>query len=89
VGAGAGGFANAAAQFENALARPGAARGGQTVYLLQAEDRLKPISIRTGITDGRFTEVLDASLQPGDQVVVGQATSKVDTSTRPPGGRMF
>ena len=28
-------------------------------------------------------------VKPGDEVVLGQATSKVDTTTRPPGGRMF
>jgi HlyD family secretion protein len=52
--------------------------------------RLRPVEIRVGISDGRFTEILEGELRPGDPVVVGQATSKVDSTTRPPGGgRMF
>jgi HlyD family secretion protein len=66
---------------------PGAGR--QTVWI-ENGGRLRSIAIRTGISDGRFTEIVEGDLKPGDQVVVGQATSKVDSTTRPPGGgRMF
>ena len=43
-----------------------------TVYVL-AQSRLVPISIRTGISDGRFTEVLSGELKDGDQLVIGTA----------------
>ncbi|HUD72559.1 MAG TPA: efflux RND transporter periplasmic adaptor subunit, partial [Dongiaceae bacterium] len=83
-----GGLAGAAAALGAGVAEiPGAGR--QTVYLDEG-GRLRPVVIRVGITDGRFTEILEGTLKPGDPVVVGQATSKVDTTTRPPGGgRMF
>lgn len=53
-------------------------RGGQpvrTVYVLSGEDNdgtLKPVQIKTGITDGVFTEVL-SGLKEGDHVVTGLA----------------
>jgi HlyD family secretion protein len=83
-----GGFAAAA----GALTGEGApaARGRQTVYVEDGHGGLRAVSLRTGISDGRFTQVLDGELQPGALVVIGQATSRVDTTSRPPGGgRMF
>jgi HlyD family secretion protein len=56
----------------------------QTIYLLDANKKLKPVQIRTGISDGRFTQVVDGDVHAGDNVVVGLVTSKVD-SAPPPG----
>jgi HlyD family secretion protein len=72
-----GGPAGAAAQL------PGGGRGPrgqrpQTVYTLDAEKKLVPLEIRTGITDGRFTEVKSGNLKEGDAVVIGLSTSKVE-----------
>ena len=62
----------------------------QTVYTLpaekNAEKKLKPVEIRTGISDGRYTHVVSGSLKEGDLVVVGMATSKVE-SAPPMGGQ--
>jgi HlyD family secretion protein len=59
------------------------------VYTLpspQSESEPKPVEIRTGITDGRVTQVASGDLKPGDTVVVGLVTSKADaTQGRPPG----
>lgn len=64
----------------------------QTVYLLSEDKKPKPMQIRTGITDGRFTEVVEGALKPGDNVIVGLATSKVEGPPPPgatgPGGGM-
>jgi HlyD family secretion protein len=49
-----------------------------TVYVLDESKKLKPVSIRTGITDGRYTQVLSGDLKEGDEVVVGLATAKVE-----------
>jgi len=49
-----------------------------TVYTLDEKKNLRPISIRTGITDGRYTQVVSGDLREGAQVVVGIATSKVE-----------
>ena len=45
----------------------------------------KPVEIRTGITDGRFTQVVSGELKPGDSVIVGLATAKASTAGSPPG----
>ena len=58
----------------------------QTVYTLDAEKKLKPVEIRTGISDGRYTYVVSGALKEGDLVVVGVATSKVE-SAPPMGGQ--
>lgn len=75
-----GGPAGAAAQL------PRGRRGGkgapaarpQTVYVLDAGKKLEPVDIRTGISDGRFTQIVSGELKEGDQVVVGLATAKVE-----------
>jgi len=61
---------------------------GQTVYVLsQGEDgktALRPVQIRTGITDGKYTQVasvISGTLNPGDQVVTGVATVKVEAQS--------
>lgn len=56
----------------------------QTVYVLNADNTLKAVEIRTGITDGHFTQVVSGDLKPGDSVVIGLATSKVEGNP-PPG----
>ena len=85
-----GGPAGAASQ----LPRGRRGRGGanapkmQTVYVQTGtgkEQKLTPVEIRTGISDGRFTEVVSGNLNAGDNVVVGLATSKVE-SAAPMGG---
>ncbi len=61
----------------------------QTVYVQRTqgkEKKLERVEIRTGISDGRFTEVVSGTLKPGDEVVVGLATSKVE-SAAPMGGQ--
>lgn len=50
----------------------------QTVYTQGPEKKLQPVQIRTGISDGRFTQIADGPLKPGDSVVVGQQTTKVE-----------
>jgi HlyD family secretion protein len=80
-GAQGGGPAGAAGQLPRG-GRRGARGGGlarpQTVYILGADKKLTAVDIRTGITDGRFTQVVSGSLKEGDQIIVGLATSKVE-----------
>jgi len=84
----AGGLQGAAGALAGDGGGPG--RGRQTIYVEDGRGGLRAVSLRTGISDGRFTQVLEGDIEPGDVVVIGQATSKVDTTTRPPGGgRMF
>lgn len=57
------------------LGRPGKP-AGPVVYVLGPEDRLMPVSVRLGITDGQMTEVTGGDLEEGQQVVTGLATTK-------------
>jgi HlyD family secretion protein len=80
-----GGRTPGAAGAAGALGGPPAARKRpQTVYVLGADNKLTPVEIRTGITDGHYTQVVSGDLKPGDNVVIGLATSKVEGNP-PPG----
>jgi HlyD family secretion protein len=84
-----GGFAGLSRAFDQGTGTR-AKRPSQTIYVLEAGDRLKPVPIRTGISDGHFTEVVEGELQPGQRVAVGLATARAESSGRPPGvGRRF
>ena len=68
----------------------------QTVYLIDEKQKLRAVEIRTGISDGRFTEVVAGALEPGQMVVVGLVTARAEGpsgpgASGPPrmGGRMF
>jgi HlyD family secretion protein len=70
-----------------------ARKAGQTVYTLAAggSGEPKPVDVRTGITDNRYTQVVSGELKAGDTVVVGLATTKAESSRAPgasggPGG---
>jgi HlyD family secretion protein len=67
------------------------AKRAQTVYVLGERNALRPAAIRTGITDGHYTQVVSGALQPGDRLATGLATAKVNQSAtqggRPPMGR--
>ena len=63
----------------------------QTIWIYDNK-KLTPVSIRTGITDGHYTQVVEGNLKPGQNVIIGLATSKVEGpgppgSSSPLGGR--
>ncbi len=63
----------------------GARARTSTVYLtggLNAEPKL--VEIRTGITDGRFTQIVSGDVKAGDLVIVGLATTKASSSSNSP-----
>lgn len=68
-------------------------RGLHTIYVLAGEDsapQLKPVQVKTGITDGIFTEVV-AGLNEGDKVVssVAQNDAQGSSSASSPFGGGF
>lgn len=88
-GAGGGSFSGGA----SSGGRRGGAGRAQTVYVLaeggKKDDELRPVRISTGITDGRHTQVTavrSGELKPGDLVVTGLETLKVEQGATPPGG---
>ena len=62
-------------------------RAEQTVYVLGANGQLRPVSIHTGVTDGRYTVVVDGDLNEGDLVVTGLPTTRAGQEGRPMGMR--
>jgi multidrug efflux pump subunit AcrA (membrane-fusion protein) len=47
----------------------------KTIYVLQPDKQLRPVVVRTGITDFTFTEmaaVLQGEIKPGEEVVTGK-----------------
>jgi len=56
----------------------------QTIYILDPAKKLRPVEIKTGLSDGRFTEIVQGDVKVGDAVVVGLVTSKIE-SPPPPG----
>ncbi len=72
-------------QFDQTSGSKKARRPGQTVYEIPATGQgdPKPIDIRTGITDGRFTQVAGGELREGATIVVGLVTAKADASKAP------
>ena len=60
-------------------AAPQGMRDGMTVYLLD-DGALRPVRIRTGITDNTLTQVTEGDLNPGDQVVTREITPKQESS---------
>jgi HlyD family secretion protein len=53
--------------------------GRARVWILNAKGKLEPVFVRTGVTDGKFTEVTGAGLKEGDQIVMG-VTSSADAA---------
>jgi HlyD family secretion protein len=51
-----------------AIAQP---PGKDTVWRLGPGSEPEAIPIKTGISDGVFTEVVEGALQPGDEIIVG------------------
>lgn len=76
--AGGGGLAGAAGTLPSGGRRAHGGPKPSTVYVLDENKKLKPVQIRTGITDGRYTQVLSGDLKEGTAVVVGLATAKVE-----------
>ena len=52
--------------------------GRGRVWILNPAGKLEPLAVRTGITDGKSTEVTSPTLKAGDQIVLG-VTSNSDT----------
>ena len=71
-----GGLGGAAGAFSGAM--PQKPKRPQTIYILDANNKLNPVEVRTGISDGRYTQIVDGAVKEGDQVVIGTATSKIE-----------
>ncbi|HYK43174.1 MAG TPA: efflux RND transporter periplasmic adaptor subunit [Thermoanaerobaculia bacterium] len=59
-----------------------------TVWIPPADPKGDPkmVEVRTGITDGRYTQIVSGEIKAGDKVIVGLATAKAATGASPMGG---
>ncbi len=62
----------------------GTTQGNRGLVLGLRNGKLAPVVVTTGLSNGRFTEVL-SGLNEGDEVVVGQTGGNTSTSTSNPG----
>ena len=57
-------------------------------YVLDGPARMHPVTVRAGLTDGSFTEILDGELKEGQEVVTsvaGGSAGSRSTTSAPPG----
>jgi len=72
--------ANGAAQSGQRQRGNGSRRGG-TLYTLDANGKLQPVQVQTGITDGTTTEVRGNAIKEGMKVVAGTISSTQSAQT--------
>jgi HlyD family secretion protein len=58
---------------------------GSTVYVVEAGGRSRPVTVHTGISDGRYTAIVSGDLHEGDRVAVGYQTAKSEAGGAFPG----
>jgi HlyD family secretion protein len=56
--------------------RGGRSASGDTVWILDDQQRPKAVQVRPGQSDGAYTAIASDALKPGDQVIVGRAPPK-------------
>jgi HlyD family secretion protein len=83
------GAAGGAAASELLQAAAGAPRGErrQTLYTLGPDGEPQAVEVRTGITDGRYTAIVEGEIEPGTEVITGLATSRVEATGTFPGAQ--
>jgi HlyD family secretion protein len=59
-------------QKEGAASEGGARPQGQTVWVLSENKKIEPRFVRTGLTNGRVTEITGGNLQEGETIVTGE-----------------
>jgi len=66
------------------------AQGGRGIVLELRNNKLTPVLVTTGLSNGQYTEIL-SGLQSGDQVVIGQTGGNTTSSTTssPSGSGLF
>ena len=62
---------------------------GQGVVYVLDQKQLRPVSIKTGIADSHYTEIISGDLKVGDPVVVEDLRAVVPQATNAPRVRMF
>jgi HlyD family secretion protein len=73
-------------EYQKSAYVPSQQSGRGRVWILNTAGKLEPVTVRTGITDGKSTEVTSPTLKAGDQLVLGiiyAADSPADQTRSP------
>jgi HlyD family secretion protein len=62
-------------EYQKSAYVPSKQSGKGKIWILKSNGRLESVFVRTGLNDGRYTEISSSRLKPGDQVVVGAASN--------------
>jgi len=68
-------------EYQKSAYTPSSQSGRGRVWILKSNGLLESVFVRTGLNDGRFTEINSMRLKTGDQIVLG-ATSNNGTTTQ-------
>jgi HlyD family secretion protein len=49
--------------------------GSGRVWILNADKKIEPVYVRTGLSDGKYTEITTPKLKPGDQIILGLSST--------------
>jgi HlyD family secretion protein len=61
-------------EYQKSVYNPSHQSGRGRVWILKSNGLLEQVFVRTGLNDGRFTEINSMKLNPGDQLVLGAST---------------
>ena len=61
-------------EYQKSVYNPSHQSGRGRVWILKASGLLEQVFVRTGLNDGRYTEVTTMRLNPGDQLVLGASS---------------
>jgi HlyD family secretion protein len=64
-------------EYQKSVYSPSHQSGRGRVWIVKANGLLEQVFVRTGINDGRFTEITSMRLNPGDQLVIGASSGDV------------
>ncbi len=64
-------------EYQKSVYNPSRQVGRGRVWILKANGLLEQVFVRTGLNDGRFTQITSTRLNPGDQVVLGATSGDV------------
>jgi HlyD family secretion protein len=68
-------------EYQKSAYIPSHQSGRGRVWILKSNGKLEPVFVRTGLNDGRYTEVTSRRLKAGDQIVIGATSLKGASAT--------
>lgn len=66
-------------EYQKSVYNPSHQSGRGRVWILKANGLLEQVFVRTGLNDGRYTEITSMRLNPGDQLVFGASSGDAVT----------